>query len=120
MPEKKMSVKGDVGRLLKSLRIRSDIYWTQESLAEALRDAGCKAALRTYKGWEKGESIPSPEVLKHIVILLKLNREDEDMLYRAAAQAPAEQVPPGIDNLPFLRNPFFTGREEYLERLRKQ
>ncbi len=129
MLEKKMSVKGDFGRLLKSLRIRSEIPWTQESLAEALRDAECKASLRTYKKWEKGESIPSPEPLKHIVALLGLNKEDEDALYRAAAQAPPNveldssadaQMPPIIDNLPFRPNPFFTGRETELEQLRTQ
>src|SRR5436309_14935695 len=124
-----MSVKGDFGRLLKSLRITNKIRWTQESLAEALRGAGCKAAPRTYKGWEKGESIPPPEVLKHIVALLELNKEDADALYRAAAQAPPNveldsstvaQVPPIIDNLPFRPNPFFTGRETELELLRAQ
>lgn len=123
-----MSVKGDFGRLLKSLRIRSEIPWTQESLAEALREAGCKAATRTYKSWEKGEHIPPAEVLKHIVVQLGLNKEDADALYRAAAQAPPNveldssaeaQTSSRIHNIPFPRNPFFTGREAQLERIKQ-
>jgi transcriptional regulator with XRE-family HTH domain len=74
-----MSVKNNFSRLLKSLRMNSDTAWTQESIAEAL---GIKR--RTYIGWENGENIPSPEYLKQIVTLLKLNKEDEEALYRAA------------------------------------
>jgi len=89
--------------------VKSDTAWTQESLAEELH-----ISLRAYKGWENAEAIPSPEYLKQIVDLLKLNKEDDDALYRAALQ-----VPPIKDNLP-PENPFFTGRETELEQLRKQ
>ena len=112
----KSKAKIDFGRLLKSLRIKSDTAWTQASLAEALGTSlGTYVSLRTYKSWEIGEAIPPPEYLKQIVDLLDLNKADADALYRAALQPP-----PIIDNLPFQPNPFFTGREEELKQIRKQ
>ncbi len=104
-----MSVKNNFGRLLKSLRTKSVTAWTQVSMAEELG-----ISRRTYVGWENGENIPSPEYLKQIVTLFKLNKEDEDALYCAAAQ-----MPPRVHNIPFLQNPFFTGREAPLKRLKQ-
>lgn len=104
-----MSVKNNFSRLLKSLRTKSNIGWTQASIAEELG-----IGRRTYIGWENGENIPSPEYLEQIVSLLRLSKEDEDALYRAAAQ-----TSPRIHNIPFPQNPFFTGREALLERIKQ-
>jgi tetratricopeptide (TPR) repeat protein len=51
-------------------------------------------------------------MLQRLAILFELNDVEADQLYRAAAQ-----VAPEFQNLPFPRNPFFTGRETYLEQL---
>jgi tetratricopeptide (TPR) repeat protein len=86
---------------------RTRIGWTQPEVAEAL-----EVSLRTYQGWENGERLPSNIMLQRLAILFELNDAEADQLYRAAAQ-----VAPELENLPFLRNPLFTGRETYLEQL---
>src|SRR3989442_2748313 len=95
--------------VLKSLRVRRGKEWTQKKAAKLLG-----VSERTYKGWENGERIPPDRDLKNITNLFELNERDEATLYRAAAQ-----VPPEIHNLPFQRNPFFTGRKTQLERLKQ-
>src|SRR6266702_8367328 len=91
--------------LLKSYRNR--IGWTQSEVAGAL-----EVSRRTYQGWENGERLPPQKMLQHLAILFELNDTESDKLYHAAAY-----VPPQFQNLPFPRNPFFTGRETYLEQL---
>ncbi len=95
--------------LLRALRIRKGPTWKQPVMADALGFSH-----RLYVAWENGESVPSTKKLRRIADYFKLNREDEEELYRAAAQAP-----PRKHNFPFLQNPFFTGRETHLERLSK-
>ena len=93
--------------ILKSLRVRKGKAWTQAKVASELG-----VSRRLYVGWENGDSLPSQHDLKNIAALFGLSGEDEDALYRAAAQ-----VSPRIHNLPFPPNPFFTGREKPLEQL---
>ncbi len=95
--------------VLKFFRVRKGKAWTQERTADLLGVSLC-----TYKGWESGESIPSSEYLKAIVVAFELVEEDKADLYRAAAH-----VPPRVHTLPFLPNPFFTGRDTQLKQLRK-
>ena len=99
----------DFRSLLKALRIRKGPTWKQPVMADALGFSH-----RLYVAWETGESIPSGKKLRRIADYFKLNKEEEEELYRAAAQAP-----PRIHNLPFLKNPFFTGRKTHLEQLGK-
>ncbi len=93
--------------ILKSLRVRKGKAWTQAKTAQALG-----VSRRLYVGWENGDSLPSQSDLKNVAAMFGLSGEDEDTLYRAAAQ-----VSPRIHNLPFPPNPFFTGREKHLEQL---
>jgi len=95
--------------LLRALRIRKGPTWKQPVMADALGFSH-----RLYVAWENGESVPSVKKLRRIADYFKLDKEDEEELYRAAAQAP-----PRIHNLPFSQNPFFTGREMHLEQLGK-
>lgn len=95
--------------LLRALRIRKGPTWKQPVMADALGFSH-----RLYVAWENGESVPSTKKLRRIADYFKLNREYEEELYRAAAQAP-----PRIHNFPFSQNTFFTGRETHLERLSK-
>lgn len=97
--------------ILKSLRVRKGKAWTQERTVELIAERA-DVSIRTYKSWEMGERIPSPEYLKIIVAVFELSQEDADILYRASAQ-----VPPKLHNLPFPPNPLFTGREKHLEQL---
>src|SRR5689334_2451678 len=95
--------------LLKSLRVRKGKVWTQAKTAKLLG-----VSLRTYVGWENGESLPSQRDLKNITATFELNDADTEILFRAAAQGA-----PRIQNLPFPPNPLFTGREALLENLAK-
>src|SRR5712692_5347657 len=99
---------------LKEARIK--LHWTQKRLADEL-----KVSRITVNRWEKGEQHPTAYYLKKLVDLLGLDEKEEDAPYRSAAKMPqAPQESPAIDNLPFKQNPFFTGRETELEKLREQ
>src|SRR6266571_8048572 len=102
-----MSEENSFGALLTYLRKRSKLVlarqglgWTQAAVAEAL-----EISERTYKSWEGGERVPDQHYLRKIAALFRLSTEDEDRLNREASQAP-----PKVHNLPFSRNPLFTGR----------
>src|SRR5207245_6281558 len=103
-----MSDENSFGSMLKWARMRTQ--WKQQQVADKL-----EVSRVTVNRWENDLQLPSAYYLKQLVAILDLNEKDADALYRAAAQ-----VPPIIDNLPFHRNPFFTGREEHLDQLRKQ
>ena len=93
--------------VLKSFRVRRGKEWTQEEMARQLG-----VTRRTYVRWENGEGLPLANDLKRIAALFQLNDTDTDALFRAASQAA-----PVRQNLPFARNPFFTGRQTLLSRL---
>ena len=98
------------GHLLTSYRNR--LGWTQQEVIDSNDPLALQVSLRTYQKWENGESIPSSQWLQRIAILFQLNDSEKDELYRAAAQ-----FAPKLDNLPFHRNPYFTGRDELLTHL---
>ncbi len=81
--------------------------WTQKKVAKEL---GVEE--RTYQNWELGFNLPKRDMLPLIARLFELTDTEADDLYRAAAQ-----TGPEIHNLPFQPNPYFTGREKYLELL---
>jgi DNA-binding XRE family transcriptional regulator len=81
--------------------------WTQEDAA-----AHIGVSRSTYSGWITGKNIPASKQLIKIASGLNLNHADNETLNRAAAH-----TPPRIHNLPFPRNPLFTGRATYLEQL---
>src|SRR5579872_1789916 len=104
-----MSEENSFGDMLRKFRVRRGKLWTQEYAAERLG-----VVLHTYSDWETGKRIPLPKHRTKIAALFKLKQEEADVLYRAAGQ-----MPPEVHNIPFLRNPFFTGRERQLERLQQ-
>jgi hypothetical protein len=61
---------------------------------------------------ETGKLPPSEKHLKLLATGFKLNQADTDALYHAAHHGS-----PKIHNLPFRRNPLFTGRGSQLEQL---
>src|SRR6266567_2006370 len=98
------------GQLLTSYRTR--LGWTQSEVVDPADPLALEVSLRTYQKWENGESIPSNRWLPYIANLFQLNDAEADALYRAAGA-----VAPKIQNLLFPQNPFFTGRQTYLELL---
>jgi tetratricopeptide (TPR) repeat protein len=91
------------GRLLESLQVRQG--WRQDDAAAHLG-----FSLRTYSDWVTGKNLPFSEQLQHIAATFKLDTAAKAELYLAAAQSA-----PKIHNLPFRRNPLFTGRKNCLE-----
>ncbi len=93
--------------VLKSLRVRRG--WTQE---DAVAHIGKGMSRHTYIDVEIGNLPPSPKHLRLIATGFKLSPDDTDMLYRAA-----HHTAPKMHNLPFRRNPLFTGREDQFKQL---
>lgn len=97
--------------------------WTQADLAENMG-----VATKTIARWENGITSPQPGLRARLGALLHLDSEE---LWPLAASFPAGssthdeqdshsltgQAEPPIWNIPYPRNPFFTGREDLLSQL---
>lgn len=57
--------------VLKSLRVRRGKVWTQKKMAQLL-----EVSLRTYVGWENGESLPSNKDLQLIANTFRLSETE--------------------------------------------
>lgn len=94
------------GALLTTFRKRKNL--TQQHLADAV------GVHRNAIGrWEQGNFLPdSKRIVLELVRALQLDNADGSQLLEASFTA---LVPPW--NVPYHRNPFFTGRKEYLDAL---
>jgi DNA-binding XRE family transcriptional regulator len=97
----------DFGATLRSLRVHERVK--QGDLAERLG-----LHRNTIGAWERGDYLPDLTTVHQIANLLRLNEQDTNRLF-SAHSAKTPLTPPW--NIPFLRNVFFTGREEVLQRL---
>lgn len=94
------------GALLKSFRERKK--FTQQQLATAIG-----IHRNTIGRWEQGDFLPENKgIVLEIVQKLHLSNQEGRQLLEASFTAPAP-----LWNVPYRRNPFFTGRKEYLETL---
>jgi tetratricopeptide (TPR) repeat protein/transcriptional regulator with XRE-family HTH domain len=103
--------------------------WSQSRLAELVGTIP-----NTISRWELGQAHPHPHLRARLVALLGLDLVGRDGVAPAVpTQSAFQLVSPGQDgksaadiarqalwHLPFLRNPFFTGREELLNRLHQR
>lgn len=111
--------------LLRQFRAREEI--TQQELAEKLG-----VHRNTIVTWEKGNGLPKTRpVVEELAKALHLSEDDTIQLLRAAyweppiqqvektvqQTKPAEVARPLFWNLPYRRNPFFTGRSAILKQL---
>lgn len=97
---------GSFGALLRNFRERRKI--TQQQLATAIG-----LHRNTIGRWEQGDFLPESKVIVvEIARKLLLNDEEGRQLIGASFTAPTP-----LWNVPYWRNPFFTGRKEYLETL---
>src|SRR5260221_1352566 len=95
------------GELIKAFRKRAGL--TQEQFAKHLE----KSRLSIID-WEAGTSRPQTKGdLLDIAHVVQLNEEETTLLLKAGGQDPA----PCVWNIPYSRNPYFTGRETILEQL---
>ncbi len=84
------------------LRERENCHWTQEQLAEKIG-----GSVPSINRWEHDRATPRPDMLQRL---------------REAFSKPPEQWgmrKQVLWNVPFLRNPYFTGREQFLQRLHR-
>lgn len=82
-------------------------HWTQEDVAERIEGLGAEGP-KTIGRWERGIIKPSPYYLRQLSALYE--RTVEELGYTKKDRIPFFSVP-------YLRNPFFTGREGTLIRL---
>ena len=94
--------------LLKQFRVRERM--SQQQLAEHLG-----VHRNTIGAWERGDWLPHdrPLVLE-LAQVLRLNPQDTDTLLQASVWQLSEIL---TWNVPYRRNPFFTGRQDVLKRL---
>src|SRR6266487_2344504 len=104
-------VESSFGSVLRFFRRR--INMTQENLAKKL-----KVHVNSVGLWERDEKLPeSHEVVLNIAKYLLLNEEEKRLLLEARyGTASIER----LYNVPFERNPYFTGRNNLLEHLHDQ
>jgi DNA-binding XRE family transcriptional regulator len=98
------------GDILASFRTRARL--SQQQLAKHL-----DKNRRSIAAWETGDYLPKTkgDVLE-LVHIFALNDEEATILLKAAGNDPSRFV----WNIPFPRNPFFTGRDQELELLYRQ
>ena len=95
--------------------------WSQQDLADLL-----KITPNTVSRWERGVNVPGPYFRRQLCELFGLSAEDlglsvdEDCADPALARASSSITVPAIWSVPFVRNPFFTGREQMLQRLHER
>jgi tetratricopeptide (TPR) repeat protein/DNA-binding XRE family transcriptional regulator len=104
-------------RLLRQQRERH--HWTQTELAQMIG-----ATYLSVCRWESGATVPSLYYRKRLCDVFGLPPEALGLAPAHGAAEVAEHAPqapasasPQVWQVPFRRNPFFTGREQVLERL---
>jgi tetratricopeptide (TPR) repeat protein/DNA-binding XRE family transcriptional regulator len=98
---------GSFGELLARYRTQSRI--SREKFAACLQ-----VHRNTVIKWEQGDSLPKDRArIEEIVRCLNLRDTQRDALFKAAL-LPIPQI---THNLPYPRNPFFSGRDQELEQL---
>lgn len=96
------------GARLRKERLRRHL--SQEALAEALGTIP-----PTISRWERDQAFPRAY---HRLALCRLfQMQPEELFEEAPAQEQVTPAPPPLWHVPYPRNPFFTGREEVLQRL---
>lgn len=92
--------------------------WTQAYVADSI---GTDAY--TVTRWERGRSRPSPHFREKLCELFETNVEELGLLPARSQEAdltpPDDEAPP-LWLLPYLHNPYFTGREDILQTLHAQ
>ncbi|HZO75449.1 MAG TPA: FxSxx-COOH system tetratricopeptide repeat protein [Ktedonobacteraceae bacterium] len=99
------------GARLRKERLRRHL--SQEALAEALGTIP-----PTISRWERDQTFPRAY---HRLALCRLfQMPPEELFEELAVQEQAASAPPPLWHVPYPRNPFFTGREEVLQRLHER
>ncbi len=91
-------------------RERECLNWTQEQLAEAIG-----ATSMSINRWEHDKAMPQSHYREQLCRVFNLSA---DILFAPSIDGKGDDLTPQpVWNVPFRRNPFFTGREETITRL---
>ncbi len=95
--------------------------WTQSEVAERIRTTRVNVGR-----WENGQTFPSPYYRQKLAELYGKSLQELDLIPASAEERNEESVPleennapisPPVWNVPYLQNPFFTGRDTILSYL---
>jgi tetratricopeptide (TPR) repeat protein/transcriptional regulator with XRE-family HTH domain len=100
----------DVSSITPLRRERIRRNWRQQDLAEQLG-----TTVATVKRWEQGSHLPGPYFRVKLCALFGKSAEELGLIPDTIPSPAAEDISPFC--LPFLRNPYFTGRESLLAHL---
>jgi len=92
------------------IRERLRLHWSQEEVAQVL---GTTA--RSVNRWEHDKAVPHPHYRQHLCQIFQVSSESLFGPFPSMKNAPS--APSSLWNLPYRRNPFFTGREAILLKL---
>src|SRR5438270_5263548 len=103
------------GDVLRQFRGRARI--SQRELAELVG-----VHRNTVGGWERGDYLPAHADVLRLIEILSLEEEDKNEFLRFRYECVPQESPSGSSfwNVPFGRNPFFTGRTQLLSTLHEQ
>src|SRR5215471_9672114 len=103
--------KSSFGDILRRFRLRRKL--TQEELARRV-----EVSRRSIISWEGGDGYPETQgVILALAKELDLDEEEKRLFFEARYGSPV-LLP--LHNLPFEKNPYFTGREAVLENLHQR
>jgi tetratricopeptide (TPR) repeat protein len=89
-------------------RFRTQAKLSQKRLADLVGKTR-----RAVAGWEGGDYLPEASVVLQLARILDLDNEETTLLLKAAGRDPS----PPLWHVPYHRNPYFTGRDELLNKL---
>ena len=113
----KKAIEAKPNRLLRAARLEHS--WTQKEVADRI---GSPQSFNVSR-WEQGTAFPSAHYIQQLCLLF--GKSARELGLSVEEPAPSSQPPVEADtsplwNVPYRRNPFFTGREEILEQLHER
>lgn len=82
--------------------------WSQTRLAQELDKYDVRVSISSINRWENDKTVPGPYYREHLCHAFRLNTEELFGLIKAS---------PPLWNVPYMRNRYFTGREDVIARL---
>ena len=95
---------------------RKERSWTQKEVADRI---GAPQSFNISR-WEQGVAFPSAHYIQQLCLLYGKSAKDLGLLGEEttlSSKPSTEEDPTSLWNVPYRRNPFFTGREEVLKQI---
>lgn len=105
-----------VGQRIRHMRERQN--WSQTRLAQELGKYDAKVSISSINRWENAKVVPGPYHREHLCYVFHMNAEELFGSLEAEKEGTSRvQALLPIWNVPYLRNRYFTGREDLLTHL---